>query len=143
MFSSVFRCILNLFSFFLSDFLNSGLFINFLLFLFLFFITLSVLFLDIFHTFEREIVLFQLLEHVDIVLDIVLGHIKAWVDQLEINLLEELLCLWLFPDFKAERYVRWLQNVTPEATDLYFLMLFFMVAWDVAWEGSVWNFVLC
>jgi hypothetical protein len=77
MFSSVFRCILNLFSFFLSDFLNSGLFINFLLFLFLFFITLSVLFLDIFHTFEREIVLFQLLEHVDIVLDIVLGHIKA------------------------------------------------------------------
>jgi len=69
---------------------------------------------------------------VNVVLNVVLCHVEAGIDQLEIDFLEKLLCLWLFPDLKAERDVRRLQNIAPEAAHSDVLMLFFMVAGNVA-----------
>lgn len=51
---------------------------------------------------------------------------ETYIDQLEIDFLEKLLCLWLFPDLKAERDVRRLQNIAPEAAHSDVLMLFFL-----------------
>jgi len=80
---------------------------------------------------------------VDVVLDIVLCHIEARVDQLEINLFEKLFGLGLLPDFETEWYVRGLQNVAPKTANVNFLILFFLVGWDVAGISSVGDFVLC